>query len=283
MNLPAEGPTLEWPRERKSVPLQYRWLRGVHPLRLRASLAFRMRFPDLTSAIGREPFARLEFAPDLQMQLFPTDTAHRQIWLTGFMELTLSRWIAKEARAGGLLVDVGANAGYFTLLWLRGGRENRAYCFEPGRRPVQYLAANLEGNRLTGRATVDRRAVGAEAGRMAFDPGHEDQTGWGGLVPASSAATVETEVVRLDDVFDTSERISVLKIDVEGADTWVLEGAERLLASGAVRTVFFEHNEPRMKALGVDPGRATEFLRRFGFRVSPLRGTHGTEWIATKG
>lgn len=37
MNLPAEGPILDWPRERRSLPLQSRWLRAAYPLRLRTN------------------------------------------------------------------------------------------------------------------------------------------------------------------------------------------------------------------------------------------------------
>jgi hypothetical protein len=44
---------------------------------------------------------------------------------------------------------------------------------------------------------------------------------------------LEVSVVRLYDIF-----VDVLKIDIEGADTWALMGAERLLRNKQVGRIF---------------------------------------------
>jgi hypothetical protein len=65
-------------------------------------------------------------------------------------------------------------------------------------------------------------------------------------------------------------RAKVLKIDTEGADTWVLFGAERLLRLQRIEHIFYERNDVCMGWLGIQPGEAEEFLARLGYQVEPL-------------
>jgi FkbM family methyltransferase len=72
--------------------------------------------------------------------------------------------------------------------------------------------------------------VGRESGTMEFDQGAENQTGWGGVVlAANSNSTVTVPVVRLDESLAAERFVDVLKIAIEGADSWALTGAGALL------------------------------------------------------
>lgn len=102
-----------------------------------------------------------------------------------------------------------------------------------------------------------------------FMVGPEDQSGWGGVAgEGASEATIEVEMVRLDAVLD--ERIRVLKIDVEGADTLVLRGCEGLLKRRMIDQIFFEQNLTRMEKLGIEPGEARAFLQNCGYHCEPM-------------
>jgi hypothetical protein len=76
-------------------------------------------------------------------------------------------------------------------------------------------------------------------------------------------------VVRVDEVVDRDQPIALLKIDAEGADTWVLEGCEGLLRVRAVREVWYEQNRPRMDALGISLNVARDYLRSLGYQSFP--------------
>jgi hypothetical protein len=78
---------------------------------------------------------------------------------------------------------------------------------------------------------------------------------------------VEVSVVRLYDIF-----VDVLKIDIEGADTWALMGAERLLRNKQVGRIFYEENRPRMAELGIHSGEAKAFLESHGYQVEKIDG-----------
>jgi FkbM family methyltransferase len=166
--------------------------------------------------------ARLRFCPDVFMRnLVGGDVISANIAFNGFYELKLSRQISRLATSGKLLVDVGANMGYFSLLWAGLNPLCRVVAFEAAPRNIQLLRDNIVENNFTARVTVVPKAAGCTAGFASFNPGSADQTGWGGLTTNTSAEFIKVPVARIDEELPDTE-IEVLKIDVEGADTWVL-------------------------------------------------------------
>lgn len=213
------------------------------------------------------------------MKLSPDDAGHGEIAFTGFYELALTRCIAEHARAGGLLVDVGANYGYFTMLWLAGGAANRALSFEAAPGNIATLRENAVRNHCADRVEIRATAVGREIGSARFDVGA--QSGWGGLAPATSDTELVVPMTTLDEAVPKDAVIDVLKIDVEGADTWVLQGAEKILRERRVRQIYYEQNHPRMQALGILENEAADFLRSVRYETSIL-GEGGFEIVEWK-
>src|ERR1700683_4882584 len=187
--------------------------------------------------------ATLRFAPGVAMTaVVEGDIMSESIALTGFYELKLSRQIAKAAAQGGRFVDVGANLGYFSLLWLAARPFNTCICIEASPRNLPLLKKNIESNGFQDRCRIEGVAAGKERASLGFELGPLTQSGWGCFVfdRASPTVDIEVEVARLDEIIRDDEAISVLKIDAEGADTWVLQGCERLLSKGQVRTIYYE-------------------------------------------
>jgi len=248
-------------------------IRRVRPLWLRERLFWRLRsFQDLTQSTEFE-HAILEYAPTVSLALKPTDVAHQQIAFLGYMERQLTELIQSLAVRGGLLVDVGANYGYFTCLWASARKENRVIAFEASPRNVGPLRTNVERNDLRESVTIVPSAAGRDAGRMRFSLGPETETGWGGLAVDEQSNQIEVDVVSLSKFFTTKDaalKVDALKIDTEGADTWVLEGCEELLRTKRIRNVFFETNPTRMSALGVEPQEAVNLLRRHGYNLNRM-------------
>jgi FkbM family methyltransferase len=259
------------------------YIRWIFPLTLRQRLVGRFiastqRWP--TEAGGPYPLA---LAPTSLHSLSRTDGAHRQIAWMGFYELPLSKRIAQLAQEpGGLLIDVGANAGYFSCLWAALNSHNQCMAFEASPRNQQMLNDNVAFAGLSTRIEVQTCAVGRTVGRMSFDLGPEDQTGWGGLAHTASENSLSVDVKPLDELVSDKVDISVLKIDTEGADAWVLEGAERLLRERRVSHVFYECNKQRMARLEIEASRPHAFLANCGYRVQPLAmSRNNTEFHAT--
>jgi FkbM family methyltransferase len=203
------------------------------------------------------------------MDLSPEDEGHSAIAFTGEYEHDLTLDLLKFAALGGLLVDVGANYGYFSLLWAARRQENRVIAFEASPRNHAALERNVRTNGFEPRISVRKEAVGKETGKMLFDLGPPDQTGWGGLslAPTTAVEQVCVRVVKLDDQLADVSRIDVMKIDIEGADTWAIAGAENLLREKRIKHLFFEQNRFRLQQLGIDEQEAPALLRRHGYRL----------------
>jgi FkbM family methyltransferase len=245
------------------------WLNKIYPLWLREKAYFHLiKCPGLP--VKDNGGFNLEFAPVKMSALLPTDYCHRQIAYTGFYELDLSRRIASLAKEGGLMVDVGANAGYFSCIWAALNLHNEVYSFEPSPRNLSMLRQNVSALPNPQRVHIVEQAASKETGTLSFDIGPEDQSGWGGFSNSASARTIHVQTGRLDDLIPPNTNVSLLKIDTEGADTWVLMGAENLLKQKRIKRVFFESNPSRMQLLGIQADEASSFLADVGYQMYPI-------------
>jgi FkbM family methyltransferase len=246
------------------------------PDQLKASLYHRFFYPPVPRYHALYESAPLRYAPDVEMHLEPQDRMHGQIAFLGWYEQAFSKEVATRARdSGGLFVDVGANVGYYALLWVAQSPDtNRAIALEPSPRVLPLLKENVERNSFRDQITVLHTAAGRAHGAISFDLGPDKETGWGGFAPEANERTVRVEERRLDGLID--EPIQFLKIDAEGADAWVLQGAERLLAAKQIACIHFEHNLDRAQALGIAPEEPVRFLESHGYEVIP----DGDEWWA---
>jgi FkbM family methyltransferase len=232
-------------------------------------------------AAWRDLFTRapLALCPDIAMyNLVVGDVISGCIAFNGFYEWGLTNLIAGHAAKGGLLVDVGANMGYFSLLWAGLHPSNRVLAFEASPRNVDLFRNNVMQNHFENRITIIPKAAGDCASVVSFDEGPLEQTGWGGISAERSPTTISVPMVRLDEEL-TDSRIDVLKIDVEGADTLVLFGCKGLLEHRKVGIIYFEQNAARMKQIGLTYGEAHQFLRNVGYDYASI-GASDEEWCA---
>ncbi len=214
--------------------------------------------------------ASLKVAPNIKMQLVPSDVMHACIGFTGIYEEELTKRLSQKAMEGGLLIDVGANAGYFTLIWAALNPLNRVMAFEASSRNVEILNHNLKENGVANRVQLFPIALGDKKGTLPFDPGPAEQTGWGGIALKSSQTTIQVPMDRLDNLLSEDIKVDVMKVDVEGADTLVIMGAENLLRNKRIKFLFYEQNKSRIRQLGINENEAFTFLTSVGYHAAPF-------------
>jgi FkbM family methyltransferase len=252
------------------------------PAFMRQSLFARLFRSRSSKWTGLYQAAELQFAPShLMYNLKPGDVISDYIAFTGIYEAKLSGMIAKLAKTGGLLVDVGANMGYYSILWTAANPQNHSIAIEASTQNVAKLIENRDRNDFKHRIKVHRVAAGDSSGTVLFDSVSEDQTGWGGISPSANSTTELIEMKTIDELIGNQD-VAVLKIDIEGADTWAILGAESLICQKRVKTIFFEQNRPRMQALGISESAAIQFLEAHGYKLRALTKTGHSivEWKA---
>lgn len=144
---------------------------------------------------------------------------------------------------GDVVYDVGAHVGYFTAIAsLRAGPHGQVVAFEPRPVNVALLRRHVRVNDLENVTIVDA-GVGRSSGMTRFEEGTGSGTG---RISATGQRSVK--VVRLDDVASEGRfpEPDFIKIDVEGGELDVLEGARRLLSSVRPRLLLGIHG-PEMR------------------------------------
>jgi FkbM family methyltransferase len=177
-------------------------------------------------------------------------------------------------RPGDLFVDVGANVGSYSIL---AGAVSGADCIaiEPVPRTFRHLQDNLRLNALEGRSRALNIAIGAAPGRILMTTDEDSTchvvTEREGAAPV---AKLEVPVETLDGVL-AGRTPTLLKIDVEGFETSVIEGATTTLAAPSLLALIIElrgHGERygfdeelahgKIRAAGFRPARYEPFERR---------------------
>ena len=148
--------------------------------------------------------------------------------------------IGAHLRPGDIACDIGANKGSF-IYWLsRWVRHGRVVAFEPQPDLARRLAGVCRSIGLNN-VTVEAKAVYSHSGQqqLFLPTGHQPGASLQrAAVEAESFTTLSVPLVSLDDYFDASEKIALLKIDVEGAELGVFKGAERILRHHSPLLVF---------------------------------------------
>lgn len=159
---------------------------------------------------------------------------HRYVngyWL-GIYELPLQRAISEFLGEGDVFYDVGANAGFFTILGARRvGPSGTVYAFEPHPFNAMTVRTQVEINGFRN-CEVISAAVGAKEGVCGLiDKGELSTCHVGSVFEASEMLHCQSVALTSLDSFAFEHRPpDMIKIDVEGAESDVLKGAQRLLS-----------------------------------------------------
>lgn len=138
-------------------------------------------------------------------------------------------------------VDVGANVGTYTVL-ASGEAGARSISIEPLPATFQHLMDNIYLNRLNDRVAAHNCGIGSDDTKLSFTSGRDTTNQ---VLSASSKAadvpTIEIAVRTLDSVA-SSHSVNMLKVDVEGFEWSVIQGAKTVLASKSLSAVVIELN-----------------------------------------
>jgi FkbM family methyltransferase len=210
-------------------------------------------------------------AGDYRMTLDLANAIHRQIFM-GCFARDMTKWARALLPRGGAFLDVGAHAGYFSLLAShRLGPSGRVFAIEPNPQTFSALQRHLTQNAVSNVHAMmcglaDRKGVLAlhmPSSQLDYNATMLPRDGW---------TRIEVPVRTLDDCVRewNVERIDLMKIDVEGSEPLVLAGGETALTRGVVRHAMIEVNGPRLSEAGHGPAALAQTLERLGFLPASL-------------
>jgi FkbM family methyltransferase len=185
----------------------------------------------------------------------------------------MRRLIAFGLRPDSCCVDVGAHRGAILGEIVRVSPHGRHVAYEP----IPALAAGLR--RTFPGVDVREAALSNHSGSSTFEHVRGTAEGCSGFVVCTAppdylddVEQIEVRLERLDDTFSADAPLALIKIDVEGAEQQVLEGAIATL--GRTRpTILFEHTFAASNAYGTQPADVFDLLREeIGLRVFDING-----------
>lgn len=241
-------------------------------------LAHRLWFPVLR-ALAPQRIATLPWGVPLHISL--REHIGRSVYILGLYELPVSETLWRLAEPGATVLDIGTNIGHMSsILARRVGPTGWVHSFEPHPVVGHRLQANIDLWRqrlgwnhvqfhpvaLTDHhgeaALFDGDEFGDNQGTASLEAeGHDRQAGTRHQVACR----------RLDTLIDDATRPwpTLAKLDVEGHELKVLEGAVGLLDRGIPRDIVYEEQQPY-------PAPVSSFLESKGYTLFTVeRGTWG--------
>jgi FkbM family methyltransferase len=256
------------------------WYFGLGDTSADVSVRLRKRLWKHFAAIHAQHSFAMRWYRNLRIWLYLGNDQSWAMFVGGAYEPNEFAFLATVLRPGMTFVDVGANEGLYTAFaarWVRA--KGRVLAVEPSSRERARLSRNVDLNRLRNVAIVPVAASSrsGEAVLRIAGYGHEGHNTLGAFIYDTSLAREETvPLARLDDVVRKAnvDRVDVMKVDVEGAELGVLEGAHDVLSRDHPILVL-ELCDAALQHQGARSSDVVDLLKGHGYRLFVFDPTSG--------
>lgn len=196
----------------------------------------------------------------------PNDYIGAYIRSRGIFDYHAAEMLARCIEPGDTCFDVGANSGQMSCLMARcAGKSGRVVAFEPHPEVHEDLVKNVALWRNSAYAEIqtEKIALSSEDGtaELKIKADFWENRGRSSLQAGNpSESTVQVTTQKLDTYCENTPKIGVMKVDVEGHELAVFQGANSMLQSHAIRDIVFESNDEY-------PTEVTHFLEKLGYKI----------------
>jgi FkbM family methyltransferase len=195
--------------------------------------------------------------------MFLDDEDFLDLSVYGVYEPGITALVKREVKEGDVVLDLGANVGYYTLLFAKlVGETGKVFAFEPDPRFFSLLKKNVEINGYKN-VILEQKAVTNRTGmmRLFLEEGtytvHESEGG---------RESIEVESVSLDDYFSLFQKgIDFIKMDIEGSEGYAIDGMSGLLEKNGHIKIVTEYWPMGLKSYG--PERYLNLLQQHKFTL----------------
>ena len=203
------------------------------------------------------------------MKVSPAEHMQQQLFWYGCYDKPLGSLLQKLLTTRSIVIDVGANIGYYSLLASRICKEGMVYALEPVPHLFDELTQNIQLNQATNIRSF-QLAAGEEEKQGVIYLSSEDNQGMSSMaIPENySGNTTDINVVSLDTWQELKElpSIDLIKIDVEGYEIPVLKGMQGLITLHQP-VILIEINPETLAYFGQNAGQVMELITESGYQT----------------
>jgi FkbM family methyltransferase len=201
-----------------------------------------------------------------QMELDERDSLGL-LW-NGCFEPFETDFVSASVKKGDVVLDVGANIGYYTLQFARlVGESGRVFAFEPDPTNFSLLRRNVQRNGYRNVELI-QKAVTAQSGAIQLYLCEENRGDHRAYDSHDGRPSITIESVSLDDYFkDYDGRIDLIKMDIQGSEGGALRGMAGILSKHSTIKLLTEFWPVGLLRSGLGAAEFLGLLRQFGFEV----------------
>jgi FkbM family methyltransferase len=212
---------------------------------------------------------------DLRFRFRIEDAIGRWIFKRGTYETELTDYITHNIELGdeSVCIDVGANIGWYALTLARTARRRiTILAFEPDPLNFRLLSENIALNGCDAVRALRKAVSDTEETKTLYLYPNKNR-GRHSLLPINSQGTVEVHTIALDAFLERERvdprRVVFMKIDVEGYEFHVVNGARKLLDT--VPLILCEYSPGYMRQGGIDPQALISLFREKNYLPHSLQ------------
>jgi len=216
----------------------------------------------------------VEGVGNVRLYLNPDDQVITPMMVeTNAWEKTETAWFVNSLRYGDVVVDIGANVGYYTVLaGKRVGPTGKVYAFEPDPVAFALLKKNVALNGLTN-VVVEPKAVSNEPGSIRLYLSEENKGDHRIYQPeGEERPSIEVEAVALDDYLSDQPAPDFIKVDTQGAEVVIYQGMTGTLERAESIVMAIEYSPTHLAGFGVTGEALLDHIERTGFAMFDLGG-----------
>lgn len=192
----------------------------------------------------------------------------KRLYLNGF-EKEIIEYYSKLLKKGDVVLDVGANIGIYSLIaGKKIGAKGKVYGFEPADIAFEKFQYHIDLNGLKNIVPI-KSGVSNYTGKSEFNICEDDAFNSLGDKPLKEIISKKTiDIVSIDDfvLHNNINKVDIIKVDTEGAEFLVFEGAKKTLQKDKP-SLFFEYNPEAIEGFDNDSINLINLLRAFGYSL----------------
>lgn len=221
---------------------------------------------------GRRVVTKLRYG--LRMRIDPSEFLQAHLYLFGSYELPTIRFLRSFLSPGAVCMDIGAQMGYLSLaMATSANRRTVVHAFEPEDHNASRFLDNMALNSISN-VYLHREAVSNVEGSLQLFLSKTSNAGTHSTLFNERTVTAESiriPATTLDAFVRTQglERVDLIKIDVEGAEFEVLQGADHVLRQYRPH-VILELCDILQEERGLSSRQVKEFMAERGYAAFAL-------------